>query len=76
MHALEETNYSVNLEVFGRAFENARIEVNKQMIMAFVKEVFGVKLTPVAIKNNLADCDNYNDTLINTHTALYQVLEL
>ena len=71
MHALEETNYSVNLVVFGRDFEEARIEVNKQMIMALVKEVGGVQLTPTTIKKKLVDCDNYNDTLINTHTSLY-----
>ena len=29
LHALEEANYSVNLEMFGKAFDNARIEVNK-----------------------------------------------
>ena len=71
MHALEETNYSVNLEVFGRAFENTRIEVNKHMVMVSIKEVGGVKLAPAAIKNKLADCDNYNFSLINTHTAQY-----
>ena len=60
----------------GKAFDNARIELNKQMIMAFVKEVGGVKLAPSTIKNKLADCDNYNATLVNTHTTLYQVLGL
>ena len=29
LHALEEATYSVNLEMFGKAFENAKIEVNK-----------------------------------------------
>ena len=41
------------------------------MVMAFVKEVDGVKLAPIAIKNKLADYENDNDTLVNTHTALY-----
>ena len=59
LHASKEKKYSVNLEAFGRAFENVGIEVNKQMGMAFVKEVDGVKLTPTAIKNKLVDCDNY-----------------
>ena len=68
--------YSVNLEMFGKVFDNVGIEVNKQMIMAFVKEVGGVKLAPTTIKNKLADCDNYNTTLVNTHIALYEVLGL
>ena len=76
LHSLEEANYSVNLEMFGKEFDNAGIEVNKKMIMAFVKEVSGVKLSPAAIKHKLADCDNYNDTLVNTHTTLYQVVDL
>ena len=29
LHSLEEANYSVNLEIFGKTFDNARIEVNK-----------------------------------------------
>ena len=76
LHALEETTYSVNMEVFGKDFENAGIEVNKQMIMAFVKEDSGVKLAPATIQNKLADCDDYNANLVNTHIALYQVLRL
>ena len=46
------------------------------MLFAFVKEVDGVKLAPTAIKNQLANFDNYNATLVNTHTNLYQVLGL
>ena len=41
------------------------------MVMAFVKEVSGVNLAPAAIKNKLADSDNYNDILVNTHIDLY-----
>ena len=44
--------------------------------MVFFKEVSGVKLAPIAIKDKLVDCDNYNTTIINTHIALYQVLGL
>ena len=44
------------------------------MVITFVKEFGGVKLAPATIKHKLADYDNYNDTLVNTHTALYQVL--
>ena len=51
LHALGVTTYKVNLEVIRRAFENVGIEVNKQMIMEFVKEVGGVKLVPIAIKH-------------------------
>ena len=29
LHPLEEANYSVNLEMFGKAFDNVEIEVNK-----------------------------------------------
>ena len=76
LHPLEEANYSVNLEMSGRAFDNARIEVNKRMVMEFVKEVSGVKLSPTTIKHKISNCDNYNDTLVNTHIALYEVLGL
>ena len=73
-HSLEEANYCVNLEMSSKAFDNARIEVNKQMVMAFVKEFCGVKLAHTTIKHKLDDYDNYNDSLVNTHIALYQVL--
>ena len=76
LHALEEATYSVNLEMFHKDFDNAGIEVNKQMIMEFFKEVGGVKISPIAMKNKLADCDNYNATLVNTHTTLYQIFGL
>ena len=53
LHALEESIYNVNLEMFGRAFESVGIEVNNQMVMTFVKEFGRVKLAPAAIKNKL-----------------------
>ena len=76
LHGLEETTYSVNLDIFEKAFDNARVAVNREMLLAFVKEVSGVKLILATIKNKLAECDNYNATLVNTHTSLYQVLGL
>lgn len=46
------------------------------MLLTFVREVNGVKLPYEEIDGKAHLMEHYNQTLVNTHTALHQVLGL
>lgn len=72
--ALDKTD-EIDFKLFEEAFDKVRSGMQHKLISSFLK-VDGIKLTPLAISNSIGNCEHFNDTIVYTHTALYQVLGL
>lgn len=73
---IEEISHEIDFNAFNGVFDKIAAEPKKRMFLTFVKEVNGVKLPYEAIQGNTHLMEHYNDTLVNTHTTLHQVLGL
>lgn len=72
----QQVTHEIDFNSFDRAFGKIGQEPKKRLWLSFFKEVDGVRLPYEAMHNKAHLTEHYNETLVNTHTALYQVLGL
>lgn len=67
----DQVTHEIDFTTFENAFEKIGVELKKRMLLTFVREVNGVKLPFEAIEGKAHMLEHYNETLVNTHTALF-----
>ena len=68
--------HEIDFATFWGCFDKLEPESKIRFFLMHVKEVTGVKKSFDAIEGKVHLMENYNDVMVNTHTALYQVLGL
>lgn len=69
----DQVTHEINFTTFENAFDKIRAKPKKRMLVNFSREVNGVMLPFEAINGKAHLMENYNETLVNTRTTLYQV---
>lgn len=58
LHLATNITDEIDFNMFEEAFDQEGIDMQKKLIFSFLKEVDGIKLTPLSI--SLGNCEHYN----------------